>query len=224
MKRPAALVLAVIGTGVLIVGVWFAFAPSHGVEDDSDRGVRGPRIELDPAREGAASTDDAHAPESGLSPVSPAGLTTSAEPARAESKPPEPDSPRVIQARALRAALEAFKNGAPESDRRGETNDVLTYTIAAILDDAGRSKPRASALGPRAGEQLFVLNQREYRFQTGEFPEYDDFLAYARGVAQQVKTQSRSAKKEPPKFAPLDIELVKKIEARAQSALKLLEK
>lgn len=222
MKRPLTLVLALLVAGVLGAGVWFAFgrAPTQRSENLPEHAPRAMSNEATPA----VAEQDAPEPKSELSGAPSRELTNSGEPARAPSAPPAPESPRAIQARALRAALEQFKNGPSESDRRGETNDVLTYAIAAILDDAGRSKPRASALGPRAGEQLFVLNQREYRFQTGEFPEYDEFLIYARGIAQQVKAQSRTPKKEPPKFAPLDIELVKKIEARAQSALKLLDK
>ena len=143
---------------------------------------------------------------------------------RVASGPASPDSTGAYRAGRLWVLQQARREfqEADGAKRINAARDLLVASIATILDQQGRfyePKPgeKRSANAPD-GYRLLIVNDREYLFLAGEFPEFDD---YHQLTDAYTFAENQSAYQTPPL---LPWRMVNKIIQRADQAIGELEK
>lgn len=140
---------------------------------------------------------------------------TSSSPA-SSSEPRRSADPRVIRYEVLKAQLDELRS-ANDHEAISRAGLVMNKGIALVLEASGRSQPfqpgtevRLSGPGAGSNQRVFYLNDAVYRFDSWEFPEFDEYQSF---VARTGRDHSASL---PP-------DLLEEILSRAQEGLDILQ-
>lgn len=151
--------------------------------------------------------------------ISPPGSPNAVEP------PATPRSRTELQARAdeIRDLLRKVRHGEDEEATRCYVQTLIADSVATILDLTGQSQEVVSGKVHKEppGTNLFVLNGREYRFQYGEFPEYDAFQKLTHSQFEWMGKRERNPSEagERPTFSE---DFLQAVETRANEVLVLI--